>query len=72
MEDGVELAGVLLKRSAEAGDASEGAGAANRSAPNRSLAVDYSQKIKQKYEVQLHHIGVPDVTLLVLFLEHQK
>lgn len=47
----MEPAGVLLKRSAEAGDPSEGAGAANRSAPNRSLTVDYSQKIKQKYYI---------------------
>lgn len=43
----MELAGVLLKRSAEAEDPSDGAGAENSSAPNRSLAVDYSYTIKQ-------------------------
>lgn len=51
MDDGAELAGALLKRSPEADDASDWAGAAKRSAPNRSLAVDYSQKIKLKSEI---------------------
>lgn len=56
MEEGVELAGVLLKRSPGTDDAS-GAGAANSSAPNKSLAVDYSQKTKQKYEVEMQPHG---------------
>lgn len=66
MDDGAELAGALLKRSPEADDASDWAGAAKRSAPNRSLAVDYSQKIKLKSETYLHHIGI---ILYMLYLE---
>lgn len=42
MEEGAEVAGALLKKSPGADDPSELAGAANSSAPNRSLAVDYS------------------------------
>lgn len=51
MAEGVVLAGVLLKRSPEAEDPSEWPGAENSSAPNRSLAVDYSQKLKQKWGI---------------------
>lgn len=54
MEEGAELAGVLLKKSPGTDDPSELPGAANSSAPKRSLAVDYSQKVKQKYEIKLH------------------
>lgn len=50
----MELAGVLLKRSAEAGEASEGAGAANSSAPNRSPAEDCPQIPSHYSQVSMH------------------
>lgn len=46
MEEGVELAGVPLKRSPEVDEPGVLPGAANSSAPNRSPAVDYSQEVK--------------------------